>query len=149
MKIPQPSLLPVSDFGDARYELERDYAYRWFADNGEWLVRIPAGFRTDGASVPWIGTVLTGITRDGLHRAAALVHDWLYRHGGKLPPGSFQQYRGGPNQWVNVPVAWTREQTDKFFAVMLRESGVVRWRRRVMYLAVRAVGWRSWKSPKP
>jgi hypothetical protein len=141
----QPSLIPISDRGNARYELEKDYSHRWYAEGHAWLIQIPAGFRLDGASVPWIGTVLTGIQRDGLHRAAALVHDWIYRHAGQLPIRSFKRYSPAIKDWMPMPVEWTREQADKLFANMLAESGVSKFRRRTMYLAVRAFGWRSWK----
>jgi len=146
MKLTQPSLIPIADSGAVRYELERPYSYRWEAEGREWLIQIPAGFLTDGASVPWIGTMLTGICRDGLHRAAALVHDWLYRWGGNLPSKSFFRYFPENHEWLPVNVPWERHQADQLFANMLDASGVSKTRRRVMYLAVRAVGWLHWKG---
>jgi hypothetical protein len=140
---PQPSLIPIADRGKHRYALERDYSYRWEAEGQLWLIQIPAGFTSDGASVPFLATVLTGITRDGLHRAAALVHDWLYHHSGDLPE-SFQRWNPISEQWHPVGVPWTRKQADKLFANMLEASGVSKIRRRLMYLAVRSCGWLWW-----
>lgn len=145
-RLPQPSLIPVSDSGDGRYVLEKEYCYRWQAAGGIWLLRIPAGFPCDGASVPWAGTVLTGIGRDGLHRAGALVHDFLYRHGGRPPEGSFYKFNFYAADWRSCAAPWTREQADKLFANMLGQAGVSPRRRRLMYLAVRLFGWRSWKG---
>lgn len=144
--IPQPSIIPISDSGSETYELAADYTYTWRAEGKRWRIIIKAGFRTDAASVPWIATVLTGITPDGLHRAGALVHDFLYRHGGRLPHGSFCSLNVANGHWVPVAHAWTRQQADKMFANMLQEAGVSKFRRRMMYRAVRAFGWRSWQA---
>jgi hypothetical protein len=145
MIFPQPHLTPVADSGDDRYEVAAAFSWAWYAEGASWRITVPQGFRCDGASVPWIGTVLTGIGRDGLHRAAALIHDFLYRYAGKLPHGSFCKNTG--NGWQPCPVAWTRKQSDQLFANMLAAYGVSKLRRRTMYLAVRAAGWRSWKNP--
>lgn len=142
----QPHLLPIADSGSETYELAKDYVCAWRAEDQQWSITIKAGFRTDAASVPWIATVITGIMPDGLHRAAALVHDYLYRHGGRLPSGSFCRLDITTGEWVPMLHAWTREQADKMFANMLQEAGVSKFRRRMMYRAVRLFGWRSWRA---
>ena len=55
-------------------------------------------------------------------RHAAVVHDYLYREG-----------------------TCTREEADKAFHRILIHRGAPRHRARIMYWAVRASGWRSWK----
>jgi hypothetical protein len=142
----QPSLIPISDVGPYRYQLEKDFTYRWRAEKKTWIITIPAGFTSDGASSPrWVWT-LAGITPDGLHRAAALVHDFLYRYGGRLPFGSFNRWNEMSERWEPVAVPWTRKQVDKLFANMLAEYGVSKTRRRMMYLAVRMMGGWSWRA---
>jgi len=142
----QPIIIPIADSGDDRYELVESFRWAWHADGAAWRIEVPKGFRLDGASVPGIATALTGIGRDGLHRAAALVHDFLYRHGGRPPHGSFTKLNVAAADWLPCAAPWTREQVDKLFANMLAAAGVSKLRRRLMYLAVRAVGWRSWRT---
>lgn len=151
----QPDILPVAD---RLYRLDEDYVYCWtiaagednrFAEPSEvghqtrYRIIVPAGFTYDGASVPRLLWTLTGIRPDGLIRAAALVHDWLYFYEGRLPPGSFQ-YLNAQGQWENVIGRWSRRDADRLFGRMLREAGVARRRRRWAYRAVRAFGWIPW-----
>jgi len=144
MMLNQPHMVPVRTVdGKEMYRLEADYTFSWFAESTGWKLVVPAGFISDGASVPRVGALL-GIYPDGLHRAAALVHDWLYRWRGEVPPEQFLKNDG--HGWVPVRVGWTRAQVDKLFANMLAVAGVGRARRRLMYLAVRAVGWLFWKG---
>ncbi len=145
-RIPQPSIIPISDRGRHRYALEKDYTYRWSAEGWEWTITLPAGFSGDGASIPRLAWTLTGLTPDGLHRAGAWVHDWLYRHAGRLPPGSFCRLNEETGEWLPVDAPWTRKQADKLFANMLAAAGVSRFRRRMMYRAVRAFGWMHWRE---
>lgn len=136
----QPFILPIADEGLHLYELAIDYSYSWIAEGEEWSIFIPAGFQYDGISNPRFFWMVTGITPDGLGRAAALVHDWIYRHAGALPKGSFLK------DGRNCVDAWSREQTDKLFANMLDRAGVSKFRRRLMYLGVRIGGWMFWRK---
>lgn len=65
------------------------------AENGEWklahewrvicngdLIKLPAGFSTDGASIPRFLWRVCGSPLDTPRLFAALVHDYLYRKGG-------------------------------------------------------------------
>jgi hypothetical protein len=142
--IHQPFIVPVRSVeGKELYRLEAAYEYAWYAEGAGWKIRVQAGFIYDGASVPWVGALL-GIYPDGLQRAAALVHDYLYRFRGEVPVGCFMKNAG--SGWEVVRVPWTRVQVDKLFANMLAVAGVGRFRRRTMYLAVRAAGWLFWKG---
>lgn len=75
----------------------------------------------DGASVPLLVTWLTGIERDGEHRAAALLHDWLFRHKGRLPGEYYQINFDGEldDTWTT----WTRKEADRLFGRVMREYG--------------------------
>jgi hypothetical protein len=86
------------------------------------FILVPAGFRTDFASVPrgfW-----NLFPRDGRGRDAAVVHDWLYEQQDSL---------------------FTRAQADTIFREALAELGVSGWRRWIMWAAVRLGGRRFWK----
>lgn len=138
----QPDIRPTTGFYP--YVLRASYVYTWEAEGCLWRLNIPNGFPLDGISAPrWLWGI-TGITPDGLGRAAALVHDFLYRYDGQPPAGAFQKQVG--NDWVNVATAWSREQVDKLFANILDLSGVSQFRRRMMYRAVRLCGWIYWRN---
>ncbi|WP_250519507.1 DUF1353 domain-containing protein [Caballeronia sp. NCTM1] len=104
-------------------------------DDGQWILgsplvyqsdiagvtfTVPAGFRTDLASVPRIPIVyeLTG----GTSSKAAVVHDWLY---------------------TTKLVA--RDVADAVLREASAVTGVPAWRRNLMFCGVRAFGWSHWK----
>lgn len=132
------------DSDDYLYLLLEPFIYEWVANGKRYRFVIPARFLFDGASVPRLFWSLTGITRDGLERAAACIHDMLYGCRGIVPAGWQQVYDPFTRIWRDCPAGWTRKQVDKLFARMLGEYGVTRRRRRVMYLAVRCGGFWPW-----
>lgn len=140
----QPLLVPIRAPGDdPLYRVVQPWRYQWeLPGRAVQRLIIPRDFEVDGASVPRLLWTLTGITPDGLHRAAALAHDFLYRYAGHLPAGGHQVRL--PGGWVDAGHLWTREEADRLFARILRECGVGRFRRRLMYLGVRLGGWRAW-----
>lgn len=86
---------------------------------------VPAGFRTDFASVP--RGLWNLFPPDGKGRDAAVVHDFLYSQ------------RGGI--WL-----YSRAEVDRIFRDGLAELGVSAWRRWVMWAAVRVGGRRYWNN---
>lgn len=84
-------------------------------------VVIPAGFQTDLASIPRaLWNVLPPV---GAYDRAAVVHDFLYRHGGV-----------------------TRVQADGAFLEAMQVCGVGSFRRHLIWLGVRAGGWKPWNA---
>ncbi len=83
------------------------------------LYTIPEGFTTDLASIPRIFWSIIAPHELGID--APLIHDWLYRNniGGR---------------------AWA----DYILLHLMRQNKVPYWKRKVVYGAVRAFGWRSW-----
>ena len=88
---------------------------------------IPAGFKTDLASIPrgflWL------IPKMGRHVQAAIAHDWFY------------EMSRDPS-----PTALTRKQVDQMFLDGMKSLGVSWWKRRTMHAAVRAAGWYLWEG---
>lgn len=76
------------------------------------VVEVPDRFKTDLSSIPRIFRLL--IPKNGRHRAAAVVHDWLCRN-----------------------ADFGREITDKVFLEAMVLLEVPKWRRHLMYRAVR------------
>ena len=86
---------------------------------------VPAGFSSDGASVPRFFWRL--VFPPGDHRAirGAFVHDWLYR---------------------THPDGWTREMADMLFLELLIRGGVPKISAVLAWLGVRLFGGRAWKQ---
>lgn len=90
-----------------------------------WLT-VPAGFLTDGASVPRIFWNIFSPT--GSYFEAALTHDYLYSNVSK----------------------WhiDRAMADKIFLDAMGEIGVGWLTRKTIYRAVRLGGWKGYKKSK-
>ena len=88
-------------------------------------ITVPAGFQSDGASVPrffWRIVFPPGDTRALL---AALVHDWIYR---------------------THPRGWTREMADVLFLTLLMDNGIPWYSADLAYIGIRLFGWLAWKQ---
>lgn len=109
----QPDMRPVSDDGKL-YRLYKDFTLEG--------VTVPEGYRSDGASVPrYLWFIMP---RDGLHRAAALIHDYLYE--------------------VEGHEGISRKRSDRLFLDSMLWYGVSRWRAHLAYCSVRLFGWIWW-----
>lgn len=100
------------------WKVEREFTF--FIDAKK-TITVPRAFVTDLASVPWAGRLF--IPKDGTHSQAAVLHDWLYEKAGE------------------VEITLTRKEVDKLFLDAMGVLGVVAWKRRIMYRAVRIGGW--------
>lgn len=123
-----PFLTPLvarTAFG-SKWALTEPLVYQ--AGAGE-LITIPRGFTCDLASIPRIFQLLIPV--NDAHREAATLHDWLYTNQGEIDPAQ---------------KALTREQCDLIFLTAMRESGVPRWKRYSMFIAVRVGGFLAWNS---
>lgn len=145
----QPNITPVRVSGIEAYQLVENYRYAWTLASDGILreITVPRSLVYDGASAPRIVWTLSGILPDGLIRAAALVHDFLYIHAGKLPRGCYGCLKDGV--WVDLYGAvWSRKDADRMFARLMREAGVSKTQRRLAYTAVRLFGGGAWgKQP--
>jgi hypothetical protein len=97
-------------------------------DGDFWVVRdrldwegitVPIGFVTDLATVPRIFWSI--IPRAGVYGYAAVIHDYLYR-----------------TATVN------KKEADLIFLKIMTEHGVKRWKRLMMYWAVKFFGFIDW-----
>lgn len=124
--IHQPDIRPI---GRRLYRLATVYEV-WVTISGtaaKQPITVPAGFELDGASVPLAAWAVIGLTPDGLIRAAALVHDYLYRNHGHAGNG----------------LLLTRMEADRLFLSLMLAAGVRPLRARLAYRAVRLLG-RRW-----
>jgi hypothetical protein len=113
-----PLILTPLDDGE-RWRLVEPFEYHVGEEGSGSMIRVPAGFETDFASVPrFFWRILPPWGRYG---KAAVVHDYLY--------GSH---------------ACTRERADEIFLEAMTVLGVPAWKRNVMYRAVRWFGQAAW-----
>lgn len=127
---------------DRDYILVEEFWTAWEHDGITYRIRVPKGFVTDVASVPRWAWSFSGITPDGLHRNAAVIHDVGYMWQGKFPPGWFQKLED--MKWVNVEATWSREEIDKLFLRIMKACGVPPKTRALMFWAVRVGAWFAW-----
>lgn len=88
-------------------------------------ITVPAGFESDGASVPRLFWRLVFPPTDTTALRAAVIHDWIYR---------------------THPAGWTRAAADDLFYDLLIEDGVPRWRAWLAWSGVRLGGGSAWKD---
>lgn len=118
--------LDVRELPDGQWELLADLVYQGNTDR----IVVPKGFVTDFASVPRF--LWNIVPPYGKYTKAAVLHDFLYR---KQPPVRMMN---------DVMARITREDSDGIFDRTMEELGTSRWRRWVMFKAVRNWGQSIW-----
>ncbi|WP_323885478.1 DUF1353 domain-containing protein [Aeromonas caviae] len=114
----QPILMPLDDLN---WQLHEEY----YVLSEHMSFTIPKGFVTDLASVP--RCIWNIYPPFGLYTGAAVAHDYLYR-----------------TKQMQV----TRKEADALFKEQMHKAGVESSQAQLMYLAVRAFGWASFKDRK-
>lgn len=97
----------------------------WRVVCGDKVYTIPAGFATDGASIPRFLWRVCGTPLEAPRLYAAIVHDYLYS--GAVP-------------------GVTRAEADAIYRDMLIALGVSRFKAAVEYYALRAFGWTHYNT---
>lgn len=132
VRVEQSALVPpILSYRPERraWVLEEEYAY----PDGEVTLKVPPGFEFDLASVPRFAWPL--IAPFELSIVAPLLHDFLYRHGGRPPAGT-----------VIPPRSYTRKEADRLFRAAMKLERVAAWRIFLAYRAVRWFGRSSWRG---
>jgi hypothetical protein len=124
--LPAPLLTYVHE---GQWELQAAYTYHDDAT----AITVPTGFRFDLSSVPRAFWSL--IAPFELSIVAPLLHDFLYRYGGKPPDGA-----------IEPPRTYDRAAVDRMFRTIMEAEGVSAWRRTLAYAAVRTFGRSAWRS---
>ena len=109
--------------GGRMWALLEPLEYRVGSADSSHMIEVPAGFRTDLASVPWFGRWLVSSWKG--NAKAAVVHDYLYAAHGRRRYG------------------YARSQADGVFLEALGVTGAKhRW---LMWAAVRLWGGTAWR----
>lgn len=126
--------LIVSPLPDGRrWKLFHPFTYKLNSAFGKIDVTVPAGFVTDFASIPWV--FWSWLPSWGKYGKAAVVHDYLYQ-------------KHGVGASKSIILIFNRKQVDGVFLAAMLESGTKPWKARMMFVAVRLFGRRSWKRRK-
>lgn len=105
------------------FKVAREFTYLWKRKSIK--VHIAVGTLTDFASIPRLARVI--IPKLGKHTKATVPHDAIYRD--EIPGHVF-----------------TRSEADLMFRDGMKDLGVVKWKRIVMWLAVRIFGGFAWRK---
>ncbi len=111
----------VAPLADGKHwRVEKDFIY--IDDKQSIEVRIPQGYITDFATIPrafwWL------LPPWGRYGTASIIHDYLC--------DNKTIYKSG------LPYKISRKTADKIFNRAMRDTGVKKWRRIIIYTAVRA-----------
>ena len=116
---PDPPLL-YPDCGD-RYILADDYSARVDVGGSTFFVDVPAGFPTDGASIPRRLWPVIGHPFAPIRMRAALLHDWIYSSH-----------------------VLSRRDADVVYREVLIESGMFPLFAWIEWAVLRCAGWMHW-----
>jgi hypothetical protein len=141
----QPDLRPINT---KEFVLAEDYTRAWTEAGKRCRQITKAGYVTDIASVPRFVWSLSGITPDGLHRAAALLHDRRYQRRGLMTKddicGAYQEFDPLASIWVGINREFSREACDRQFLADMLAAGESAGVAHAMFWAVRLFGWAAW-----
>jgi len=118
------------------YCLFQAYATEIWLGSKKYNIIVPAGFRTDGASIPRVFWSTTGSPFNPDFSAASLIHDFGYKH------GYIYIIEHGKQKFLPL----SRKEHDKLFRDNLKIAGVGLYTRNKMYYGVRAGGWKAWNK---
>lgn len=113
----QPDIVRLSE---RRWLLRKAFVYK--DRKRRRTVVVPSKFVCDLASVPRVVWWL--ISPSDLGEIGPLLHDWIYRHAGK----------------INGCEAYTREETDALFNEAMETDNVQPWKRKLAVAAVKRWG---------
>ncbi|ECP7106303.1 DUF1353 domain-containing protein [Salmonella enterica] len=111
-KFTTPAILEM--LGHYNWRVYEPFAFYLSDDNSD-VISVPAGFVTDLATIPRI--FWSVMPPDGKYAKAAIIHDYLYDNALR-----------------------TKKKADLIFLDGMAVLGVPKWKRIVMYLAVRIFG---------
>lgn len=114
-----PLIVQVMDNGKT-FKLVEPFSYRFKGNKWATVITAQVGFISDFASIPRLVRII--IPKLGKYTEAAVIHDFSYQY-----PSS------------------SRKKADVIFLAGMRDSGVVFWKRYLMYWSVRLFGWLAWK----
>jgi len=125
--------LPIITLGETDAVLMED----WHIDDVcGFRFTVPAGTRTDGASIPRFLWRICGHPLQVPRVYAALLHDWLYGDFELTAPAIHDsRYYGSA-----LPCDLTRKDADECYRALSRHFGIPWWKANIEYYALRLFG---------
>lgn len=123
------------------WKVTKEFDYLVDLEDPTTAIRVPAGFITDFASIPRVFWTLWPPTGD--YGKAAVVHDYLYVLGGKVPCKLAISAGIGYSDMCGEPdrcKTYTKAQADRIFRDAMEVLGVKNPQRWIMWQAVKAFG---------
>lgn len=111
--------LVVEKINNIYWKLLEGFEYHVGTYPSDEIIKVPAGFITDFASVPKMFRGL--IKRDGKHGKAAVIHDYCY-----------------------ATAIYSKFKADRIFLEAMAVLGVNLWKREIMFHAVLWFGFIAW-----
>jgi len=96
-------------------------------------ILVPAGFVSDGASIPRIVWPIVGSPWTGRYVQAAVLHDYLYHKNGWV----------GCNRGI---LRLERHEVDYVFKKAMKVLNTPTYDINIIYMAVRGFGWHAWNK---
>lgn len=115
--------LTVSKLNAHEWQVEREFTYYIGKENSNEFIVVPKGFITDFASVP--RGLWNIFPPDGEYTQAAVLHDYMYSEN-----------------------LFARKRCDEIFLEAMVVLNVPKWKRVLMFWAVRTFGGFCWKEKK-
>lgn len=106
--------------------------FRYLDKSNRCVILVPRGTETDLASVPRLLRNLINIHE--LSLSAPILHDFIYRNGGRVPFAFCRPYH-----------IYTRAEADRLLRDAAVEEGVAKWKAQAAYIAVRVFGRFAWQ----
>ncbi len=112
--------LVVSPMPDGRsWQLQKSFTYHIGTKFSRDYTRVPKGFKTDFASVPWV--LWSWLPSWGKYGKGAVIHDYIYQTHCR-----------------------TRKEADAIFYEAMLVGGTKVWKAKLMFWGVRIFGFLAW-----
>lgn len=135
-----PSITPLANNW---YRLNEDFSYAWNQKGELYKIIVPAGFECNLATI-WPG--FWWIVSPFDLGPSVIHHDYLYEVGGKLTDKTFFKYNAETEKWEGINRKLSRKESDKLLVKIMKEYGISKAACRVVYFAVRLLGWSQFED---
>ena len=124
------------------------YCFGDLPDGSRWRTIIPAGFWSDGPSMPLPVQALFWINNTGPVFAPGLLHDWMFRNAGAVEVGIYPATVGktGKRRWRTTTVHYTRRECNLLMLAAMVGHGVPWWTRRKVMLGLLLGSRKPWRK---
>lgn len=126
-----------------RFALVQEFDYEVGALGSGRVIRVPAGFVTDFASIPQVFWNI--LPPWGVYGKPCVLHDYMYQ-GGFISEPPVNRNLANPARpiWFVQHTDPTREQADNILREAMQALGVGWWTRQIIFRGVRMGGGRIW-----